>query len=211
MTVSVHSCFDLITIVQISASGAPSLTAAMSWSVLHVWIRNLWPFATKYNETWNSAHLPSYVCISFINSEMTRRIREERDLAVRVMGRCVEAFVVNKLATDIKSRRTLASNDALVSNDELACLSAILGTKSDEVKLLLKHPGAIEFTNMVFFALGDFYSTASATVSPNVSDVVQMTFEILSSALPAQFTARMQLDPANTLMNISGGECELVL
>src|SRR6201996_3044954 len=113
-------------------------------------MENLWRFTKACNEPENlhSAPLPSYVCITFANPEMTRRIREERDLAVRVIGRCVEAFVVNKLATDIKSRRTLVSNDALVSNDELACLSAILGTKSEDMKVMIKHPGAIEFTNM---------------------------------------------------------------
>jgi hypothetical protein len=114
-----------------------------------MWMKNLWHFTRGYNERGNSVPLPSYVCIAFTNPEMTRRIREERDLAVRVIGRCVEALVVNKLAADINSR------SVPVSNDELACLSAILGTKSDDVMLLLNHPGAIEFTNMIFLALDD--------------------------------------------------------
>jgi hypothetical protein len=74
---------------------------------------------------------------------MTRRIRTgQHDLVVHVIGRCVGALVVNKLAADINSRNNP------VRDDELACLSAILGTKSDDVMLLLSHPGAIEFTNM---------------------------------------------------------------
>jgi hypothetical protein len=73
-------------------------------SVLRVWMKNLWDFTRQYNEPGNSVPLPSYVCIAFTNPEMTRRIREQRDLAVRVIGRCVEALVVNKLAADIKSR-----------------------------------------------------------------------------------------------------------
>ena len=173
-------------------------------TVLRIWTKNLWYFTKGYNEGRNSVPLPSYVCVAFTNPEIHRRIHEERDLAVRAKGHCVEALVVNKLAADINSRNTP------VSSDELACLSAILGTKNNDVTPLLRRTGAIEFTNMVFFALGDFYSSASATVSSNVSDVIQMTFDILSCALPTQFNARMQLDPANTLVNNPDGECKLV-
>ena len=170
-------------------------------------MKNLWSFIRGYNERANAAPLPSYVFITFTNPEMTRRIREEGDLAVRVIGRCVEAFVVNKLATDIKSRRTL------VSNDELACLSAILGTKSDDVKRLLKRPGAIDFTNMIFLALDDFYSMTLETVPSYVLTVVQETFIFLSRALPPEWNAKMRRiqEDSLMLMNVSDGRCELIL
>ena len=174
-------------------------------TLLRIWMKNLWYFTRGCNEARNSVPLPPYVCVAFTNPEMPRRVREERDLAVRAIGHCVEALVVNRLAADINLR------NALVSSDELACLSAILGTKSNDVTLLLRRTDAIQFTNMVFFALGDFYTSSSARVSLDVSDVIQRTFDILSCALPAPFNARIQLDPANTLMNISDGECELVL
>jgi hypothetical protein len=167
-------------------------------TVLRVWMKNLWYCTKGYTEPRKS--LPSYVYVAFTNPEMTRRIHEDRDLAVRAKGRCVEALVVNKLAADIKSRGNQASND------ELACLSAILGTKSDDVTLLLRHPSAIEFTNMFFLATGDFYSSAAASVSLDVADVVQNTFEILSSALPAM----MRLDQTKALVKPSDCECELV-
>lgn len=165
-----------------------------------MWIRNLWPFATKYNEAWNSAHLPSYVCISFINPEMTRRIREERDLALRVMGRCVEALVANKLAADIKSSMGLVGRD-----DELrlACLSALLGTKSDDLTLLLSRPGAVEFTKMVFLALDNSHSFTHETAPSDILNVVQQAFGILSQALPAEWNDVMSLD---TLTKVSGGQ-----
>ena len=135
---------------------------------------------------------------------MTRRIHQDPNLAARMIGRCVEALVVNKLAADINSR------DVPVSNDELACLSAILGTKSNDVMLLLNHPGAIEFTNMVFLASDDFYST-DGTMPSFALDVVQQTSSALSQALPPEFDAKMRLNQTNTLMNVSDGQCELVL
>ncbi len=110
--------------------------------VLRVWMKNLWHFTREYNESGNSVPLPSYVCIAFTNPETTRRIREQCDLAVRVIGRCVEALVVNKLAADMNSR------NVLVSNDELAYLSAILGTESHDVRLCLSQPGTIELLNL---------------------------------------------------------------
>jgi hypothetical protein len=174
-------------------------------SILRSWMKNLWSFTREYNERGNAAPLPSYVFIAFTNPEMTRRIREEGDLAVRVIGRCVEALVVNKLAVDIKSRRIPANND------ELACLSAILGTKSDNVKLLLNHLGAIEFTNLVFLALDDFYSLTPETVPSYVLNVVQETFSFLSRALPAELNAKMRLIQTDAVTNVSDGKCALAL
>jgi hypothetical protein len=171
-------------------------------SALRMWMKNLWHFTREYNAPWSSV-LPSYVYIAFTNPEMTRRIREERDLSVRVIGRCVEALVVNNLVANINVLVT--GND-----DELACLSAILGTKSNDVELLLRNPGTIQFTNMVFLALDDFYSFTRETVPLHVLDVVQQTFSALSQALPHELAAEMRLNQTDTLMNISDGECEIV-
>ena len=174
-------------------------------SVLHVWMRILWPFAKEYNEPWNSAHLPSYVCISFLNPEMTRRIREERDPAVRVIGRCVEALVINKLAADIES------SDRQVTDGELklACLSALLRTKSDDVTLLLNHPGAAGFTKMVSLALDNSQSFTQDSVPAAILKMVQDTFDILSQALPAEWNDAMSLDLTDMLINNPDGPCYL--
>jgi hypothetical protein len=172
-------------------------------TVLLVWMKNLWYFTRGYNEPRNFVPLPSYIFVAFANPAMSRRIHEERDLAVHAISRCVKALVVNNMA-NIKSR------NAPVSDDQLACLSTILGTERDDVELLLRLPGAIEFTNMVFLALGDLYSSASASVSLDVPDVVNKTFDILSWALPAELTTRMRIDQTNTVANLSGGECELL-
>lgn len=174
-------------------------------SVLRVQMKNLLSFTIAYNEPGSSVPLPSYVYVAFTNPEMTRRIREQRDLALRVIGRCVEALVVNNLTADIKSR------NVLVICDKLACLTALLGTKSDDVKLLLDHPGAIEFTKMVFLALDNFCSFALETVPLYVLRAVQETFDILSWALTTEWKAAMLLDQTDTLMNTSDGQCEPAL
>jgi hypothetical protein len=170
-------------------------------------MKNLWRFMRELNEPGNSEPLPSYICLSFTNPEMTRRILGESSsgLAVHVIGRCVEALVVNKLAADINARNVPASNV------ELACLSAILGTESDNVVLLLRHQGAIELTNILFLSWANVNSSNSASVPYDVLDVLLQTFSILSQALPAELGSAMQLDQADTLLNVPDGQCELLL
>ena len=136
---------------------------------------------------------------------MSHRICKQRDLAVHVIGRCIGVLVVNKLSADINSR------NVPVSSDELACLSTILGTNSDDVMLLLSRPGAIEFTNMVFLTLDDSYSVTLGTVPSYMLDVVHQTSNALSRALPSELNAKMPLDQTILTMNISDGECGLVL
>ncbi|KAH9059448.1 hypothetical protein EDB83DRAFT_2387839 [Lactarius deliciosus] len=179
-----------------SVSDETSLAAGMYRNVLHLWMKDLWHFTKEYNEPGNLDPLPSFVWIAFTNPEMTRRMREQRDLAVRVVGRCIEALVVNKLAADI-SRNTLVKND-----ERAACLSTILGT---DVTFLLNHPGAIKFTNMIFLTLDDFYSSTLRTVPSDVLDVVRRTFSTLSQALPPELNAGMRLNLTDALMNASDG------
>jgi len=168
-------------------------------------MKNLWRFTREFNDPGNSVSLPSYICIAFTNPEMTRRIREQRDPVVHVIGRCCEALVVNKLAADIYSRNVPIGND-----DELACLSAILGTQRDHVILLLSHPGAIAFSNVVFLALGDLSSLVIDQVPIYAHYVLQQTLGILFQALPAELNAKMRLDQTDT-PEVSDGQCELVL
>ena len=172
--------------------------------ILRAWMKNLWHFTREYSERGHSVPLPPFICTAFTNPEITRRIRKQRDLAVRVIGRCVEALIVNKLAADIHSR------NFPVTNDELACLSAILGTKNRDVMLLLSRSGAIEFTNMVFLALDDFDSFAHRTVPSYVLDVIQQTSSAHSRVLPHELKAKMRIDQTNTLINLYDGESKVV-
>jgi hypothetical protein len=167
-------------------------------------LNSLWNFVKASNERENSAPLPSYVYVAFTNSVMAQGIREHHDLTVRVLGRCVGALVASKLAADINS------GYVSVGDDELACISAILGTTSDDVVLLLRHPGAIELTNIVFLTSTN-NDSASARVPSEVLDVVRWTFNILSQALPAELDTAMWLDQTDTLMNASVGQCRFIL
>ena len=118
--------------------------------VLGTCLTNLWHFTKAYIKRGNSIPLPSYVYIAFTHPKITRRILEKvekDDIAAHVTRRCVGALVVNKLAADI-NLRILPVNDA-----ELACLSAILGIDSEDVTLLLSHPGGVQFANMVLLVL----------------------------------------------------------
>jgi hypothetical protein len=164
-------------------------------------MKNLWFFTRKYNKS-STVPLPSYLSVSFANPEMNRRICEERDIAVRVLGRCVEALVVNKLATDINSRRIPASND------ELACISAILGTEGNDVELSPSYLGAIKFTKMVFLALDNFYSFTDEILPSDIPIVVQETFGILSQDISAELNAMMPPAQMDTLVNLSHGQFE---
>ena len=172
-----------------------------------MWMKNLWYFTRKSNKRRNLLPFPSYVCISFANPGMTRRIHQQHDLAVRVIGRCVEALVVNKFRADINSRNVPVSED----DPELAPLSTILGSETHDVMLLLRHPGAIEFTTMVFLALDNFYSFTHETV-PSDSEipyVVRKTFRKLSRALPESCPESGIMIPLD--QTVVDGQCEPVL
>ncbi|KAI9457962.1 hypothetical protein BJY52DRAFT_445933 [Lactarius psammicola] len=166
-------------------------------SVLHVWMKNLWDFTREYNKPQNSVPLPSYIRIAFTNPGMTRRIHKEHDFAVRVIGHCVEALVVNKLAADIGLR------NVPVSDNELACLSTILGTATDDVRLCLGQPGTIELVNLASLALGDDSSLRTDQLPPDTRSVLQQTLAILSQALLAQTNAELPLDQTVALVNVS--------
>ncbi|KAH8982441.1 hypothetical protein EDB92DRAFT_126076 [Lactarius akahatsu] len=168
-------------------------------------MKNLWRFTREFNEPQNSVPLPSYVRAAFTNPEMTRRIREERDLEVRVIGRCVGALVVNKLAADINSR------DIPVADEELECLSTILDTETNDVRLCLGRPGTIELVNLASLALGDVSSLRADQMPLDMSSVLQQTLTILSQALPAPGNAEQPLDRTNALVDVSDDKFERVI
>ena len=170
-------------------------------TVLHVCLRSLWTVVRASDEPEKSTPLPSYVYGAFANPEMTRRIHQDTDLTAGVIGRCVETVVVNRLAADINSR---CDAQRPVNDDELACLSTILRTKSDDLMLLLRHPGAIELTNMIFLASHDIHSFTPQTVPSYMLVVVKQTSSSLFRALPPEFRVKMETE---TLTNVSDGRC----
>ncbi|KAI9446264.1 hypothetical protein H4582DRAFT_543915 [Lactarius indigo] len=164
-------------------------------------LKNLWHCVRAYNQPGNSVPLPSYILTAFASPSMSRRIRTEQDATARVIGRCVEALVVKKLVAGVRSS---TNSDVQITNEELACLSTILGTKRDDVKLCLERSGAVELASMVSLALGDVGSLANA-LPPDVLDVAQQTLAILSQVLPTEEMAELQLDLPIAGLNISDG------
>ena len=160
-----------------------------------MWMKRLWEFTREYNKP-----LPPYVRVAFTNPEMARRIREEHDLAVRVIGRCIEALVVNKLAAGLYSR------SSPVSDDELASLSTILGTDSRDVRLCLRQPGAIQLVNLASLVLGDVSPLRADQIPHDARVVLQETLAILSRALPTQANADLSLDQTTPPVNVSDDE-----
>ena len=175
--------------------------------VLGMFLKNLWHFAKAYIECGNSVPLPSYIFIAFTHPRITHLISGKGgDIAPQVIRHCFGALVVNKLATGIDAR-TLQDP---VHDAELECLSAILGTDSKDATRLFNHPGAIQFSNMVFLATDDVYNSSRIS-DLDVLDVVHRTFSIISQALPAQLNAEMHLDLTDTFTDVSKGQFELVL
>jgi hypothetical protein len=169
-------------------------------SCLRMCFKGLWYFAQMLNQPGNSVPLPSYIYTAFSDPVMTRHIHQEGDLAVRMMGHCIRALVLNKLTVNIKSYP--------VSDPELACLSAILDAESHDVTLCLSQSGAIELVNMASTARPNIHS---ARVPSDVQDVVQQTFGILSMALPPELIAEMGLYRTDTLVNAFNRQCRFVL
>ena len=167
-------------------------------NILRVWMNNLWCFARECNKPGGSIPLPSYVRIAFTNPEMTRRLREERDLPVRVMGRCIQALVVEKLTTDIKSR----DGPIIEGDDRLECLSAILGTDNHDASLCLGQPGTIELLNLASLALGDVSSLRVDQMPPDTRYVLQQTFAVLSHTLISPFNSGLPQDRLISIINV---------
>ncbi|KAH8993891.1 hypothetical protein EDB86DRAFT_1317031 [Lactarius hatsudake] len=135
------------------------LTGEVRTSFLRMCLKRLWFTGRAFNQGGKSLPSPSDLHITFSHPEIIRGIYEHQDPAVRAIGRCVGALVVNNLAVDLNSRIIPASHA------ELECLSAVLsiGDRSLEPLLLLKQP-----------------------VPFGVPDMIQQTFIILSQTLLAE-------------------------
>ncbi|KAI9447581.1 hypothetical protein H4582DRAFT_10154 [Lactarius indigo] len=117
---------------------SPLLTEEVRTYYLRMCLKGLWHLTQALNKLGNSAPLLSNISIIISNPEMAGRIREHGDSPVRMIGRCAGALIANELATDIHSHITP------ISDDELTCLSSILGLESHAVEHLLSHPGVFQ-------------------------------------------------------------------
>jgi hypothetical protein len=185
-------------------SGTSHLAADVRRRCLRMCLKNLWYCAKAYHQSGASKPLPSHFPLTLASPEIIRRIQAEEDPASRIMGRCFCALVVTKLAADARSR---PDSNVRIGDDELACLSIILGTKGDDVKFCLEWSGAIGLVSMVSLALGDLGSFDVSTLPPDVFDVAHETLTILSQSLPAG----LQLDRPLAQLNILNGEFDLAV
>jgi hypothetical protein len=186
-------------------AGTSRLAADVRRNCLRMCLKNLWHCAKAYHhQSGASKPLPSYFPLTLASPEIIRRIQAEEDPASRVMGRCFCALVVTKLAADTRSR---PDSNVQISDDELACLSIILGTKSDDVKFCLEWPGVIGLASMASLALGDLGPLGVSTLPPDVFDVAYQTLTILSQSLPAG----LQLDRPLTQLDILNGEFDAIV
>ena len=178
-------------------------TAGFRRSCLRMCLKNLWYCAKAYHQSGASKPLPYHFSLTLASPEIIRRIQAEEDPVSRIMGSCFCALVVMKLATDAQS---YPDSNVQIDDDGLACLSIILGIKSDDVRFCLECPGAVQLAILVSLALGDLNSLDVGTSPPDVLDVVYRTLTFLSQSLPTGEAIVPQLDRSLAQLNISDGE-----
>ena len=88
---------------------------------------------------------------------------------------CVEALIPKKLADDIDSH---SDPDVCVNDAELACLSAILGTQSDDVSILPGQRGTIKLTNMAPLMSCEIHTMIAEKVLANDLDIFQQKLNV---------------------------------
>jgi len=146
-----------------------------------VYLKYLWHCAVAYNQLAISVPLPSFIRITLSRPEIARCIRPERDLAARIIGRCFEALIVNKLVDDFKSQ--ISSRNG-VYDAQLAYISSIIGTEPHELLRWPRLSTVIKLRNMVSLVSGDIEVLFTLGPTPaDVLDIVQQTLNILSPDL----------------------------
>ncbi|KAH9041596.1 hypothetical protein EDB85DRAFT_2139692 [Lactarius pseudohatsudake] len=159
--------------------GSSLLTEEQRKNRLRVCLKSLWYCVKAYNEK-PEVPLASYVRAIFASPEVIRRIQTEQDLSTRLLGRCFGSLVVKKLANDITSRASFAAITA-----EMACLSYLLGTTSQQVKDWIDQD-TIDLVNVLSLASGEMDAlVAGGTkgVPTDVMDVFQQTLSILAEGI----------------------------
>ena len=144
---------------------------------LRVCLKSLWSCGKAYNQQRELEPLPIYFRAAFASPEMTHRIQTEQDLAARVIGSCFRALVAKKLSADINLHLRP------VTEEILACLSAILGTENREANSLLTQPGAIDLASIISIIQVDADVLVDDSMPPDILDVFTQTFEILARTL----------------------------
>ncbi|KAH9071453.1 hypothetical protein EDB83DRAFT_2364028 [Lactarius deliciosus] len=187
------------------SDGITSLNPDLYKRSLQMCLKNLWDVVRASNERGSSVPLPLYIYVAFTDSVMTRRIHKDADPTTALIGHCVGALLVNKHVSDLKSRAVPASDE------ELACISVILGTQSHNVTRWLRHPGATELAGVVSLVSDVVRSLVTSVVPSDVLDVVQQTLDLVSQALPEERIAQQQPDRTIPPISISDDDFERII
>ena len=166
----------------------------------------LWHFGRAYNQPGIYEPLPFYFLNTLI-PEITSCVQIEDDSGIRVMGRCFEALIVKKLTAELDPRI------GPTKDVELACLSAILGTKSHDTALYLSQPDTIALANMISFSFEEIGTMIPNTLPSSVLVVVQQTLDILSRSISTSATesAGLHFDQPIPIISGSNGKFESIL
>ena len=164
-------------------------------------LKNLWYHLRAFSQPENSVPLPSYVLFAIASPALTHRLRTAWG-PTTVMWRCVGALAVKELLTGVKPGPNLSVR---FRNDRFAWLSAILDTESDDVKLCLECPGAVELATMLSLAVGDVGRLAINELPSDVRDVAQQTLTVLSQ------TAELHLDQPISRLSISDAKFDWII
>jgi len=149
---------------------------------LRTCLKSLWYCGRAYNRLGNSATLPDYIRVTFASPEVTQLVQNEQDLAARVTGRCFSSLVAKKLSSDVNAHS--CSDHRFSDAGEVECLSAILGTSSNETIDWVGQPGAISLANINSLLSGEIDTLLDDDKLPrDVLQIMQETLVILATEL----------------------------
>ena len=146
------------------------LTVEVRTSFLRIYLKSLWCFARLYHRPGASMPLPSYFTLVHASPEITHLIQAELDPTTRVIGRCFQALVVDKLVADANS----------LTDEGVACLSAILGSENHIVRHWLCQPGAIDLRNVVSVISDEIDTFFAGEFPEDVLEIFQQTLNIIA-------------------------------
>lgn len=160
--------------------GASLLTEDQRNSRLRVCLKCLWYCLRAFNQNLDVPLVP-YVSAIFASPQVIQRFQTEKNIAVRLLGRCFGSLVVKKLSNDISSRHPHPP-----TTEELACLSSILGANGEQVRGWLDYTGAIDLANIIVLASGELETLVGSEtegVPTDVMDLFQQTLGILAEGM----------------------------
>jgi hypothetical protein len=204
-----HGNLDLIiasrlhSLLQMCISETSPFPDEVRRNCLGMCLKSLWYCAKSYHRLGASETLPSYFLGILAIPEITRHIQTGTDPVSRVIGRCFGALVISKLVVSIKSR---TDSTVQISDEELGCLSTILGSAGHDVKIWLRLPGTVALANMASLTFNEVDTLISGTGLSDMRDIIHQTLDVLSQSLSAELNAESRLDQTDTLITRSHGQ-----